>query len=78
MRYLNCKADCPNTNVCEHGYCVPHQYSYCHCVTKDNPPLPRDTIAHVIVVTADGEVMVLKRGAVKLIDPTTNKEFMTW
>ncbi len=26
--------DCPNTNLCEHGYCVPHQYSHCKCIVK--------------------------------------------
>jgi hypothetical protein len=28
---VRCKADCPNTDLCEHGYCSPHRYSYCKC-----------------------------------------------
>jgi hypothetical protein len=33
---MKCETGCPNTDICEHGYCTPHQYSYCRCVTKDD------------------------------------------
>lgn len=29
-----CRTGCPNPSTCEHGYCTPHQYSYCRCVTR--------------------------------------------
>jgi hypothetical protein len=39
---MTCKAECPNTDVCEHGYCPPHQLSYCKCKAVDTQPIMID------------------------------------
>jgi hypothetical protein len=36
---MTCKAECPNTDVCEHGYCPPHRLSYCKCKDVSTQPI---------------------------------------
>jgi hypothetical protein len=58
---MTCKAECPNTARCNHGYCVPHQYSACHCnrVNRDkNRILRHELLGYRDII---GQVINLKR-----------------